>query len=387
MSNNVNSYDYLYYPYINFRDDTWLKKMVLYADSVARIVPHRYPTRHTEMVDLLTKENIIQDYAPYEGGENPAKLFSHFITKFKDDLLPIYAVDKQDNWYSDVEDAHVRREFDTARAYVEATKLDGADLNTMLETELVVQGRNDDINWLGMHPRLANTFMTLLMNGIVANNPHLQPVADFSSNAVDIHIDNEEDLVRTLIESPHIIKKTDAKDAFVTFAFEQVLPANLEELNINEILELRQKYPHELRRFQDAASEFAKKHRSLEDIKKPERMLGYLSKQYNKEVTPAIEGLKSAFKKQKLEYVVSAVSISAAPPGILTAVGVAFNPILATIAGGALAVAQIVKMQKENKESAIKSCDYSWLYRVENEITPKEVLDEIDKRAWKLWGN
>ena len=188
----MSGYDYLYYPYINFRSETWLKKMALYADSVSRIVPHNYPTLPSRTLDLLLDEHFVRDIPPAEAGDQPARIFSEFLVKNQELLRPQYGVDIEAQWDSDLEDAHVRKETTTSRAYVEASKLNGADLQAMVDTGLIVYGRGKEINWIGMHPRLANTFMTLLMNGILINAPHIQPVADFGSNAVDVHIDSQE---------------------------------------------------------------------------------------------------------------------------------------------------------------------------------------------------
>jgi len=44
------SYAALYYPFIHFKDDRWLKLSALYWDRIGRIVPSAYRTEDSETV-------------------------------------------------------------------------------------------------------------------------------------------------------------------------------------------------------------------------------------------------------------------------------------------------------------------------------------------------
>ncbi|MCU7934186.1 MAG: hypothetical protein KZQ99_04810 [Candidatus Thiodiazotropha sp. (ex Dulcina madagascariensis)] len=382
----MSSYDYLYYPYINFRSETWLKKMALYADSVSRIVPDGYPTRPSHTLDLLVEEHFVRNFSPWEAGDQPARVFSDFLIENQELLRTQYAIDTEQHWSSDLEDAHIREEATTNRAYVEASKLDGADLEAMIATGLVVHGRGEEINWIGMHPRLANTFMTLLMNGILADEPHLQPVADFGSNAVDVHVDSKAGLTRALLPYGNGIANADAsRDAFVAFAFQQVLPANIATLDIHEIWALRERFADELGRFQKAVAAFVTEHKHLDDIKNRDRMILAMATKYEQDVQPTLTDLQKAFKGIGIKTLFSSMGVTLAAPGALTALGLAFNPVLAGIAGGALAVAEILHTHESAREAAIKRCEYSWLYRLETELAPSTLTQEIRERATTLW--
>lgn len=49
----MQTYQALYYPFIHFKDDRWLKLSALYWDKVARIVPHDYATDDSATVKAL----------------------------------------------------------------------------------------------------------------------------------------------------------------------------------------------------------------------------------------------------------------------------------------------------------------------------------------------
>ena len=84
----MSRYDFLYYPYINFRDEEWLKMVALYGDSVSRIVPVNYPTRKTKTVAALAEHGFIRAIAPHEAGDKPAQTFSTFLAEYQELLRP-----------------------------------------------------------------------------------------------------------------------------------------------------------------------------------------------------------------------------------------------------------------------------------------------------------
>ena len=53
MSDEIKDADGLYYPYINIRDDTWLKTSLPYFPHVVRMVPANYETGATGLMRTL----------------------------------------------------------------------------------------------------------------------------------------------------------------------------------------------------------------------------------------------------------------------------------------------------------------------------------------------
>jgi hypothetical protein len=46
----MESYQALYYPYVHFKNDAWVKLSALYWDKLKRIVPEGYPTEDSATV-------------------------------------------------------------------------------------------------------------------------------------------------------------------------------------------------------------------------------------------------------------------------------------------------------------------------------------------------
>jgi hypothetical protein len=61
MSDQIQDADGLYYPYINIRDDTWLKTSLLYFPHIVRMVPANYETGATGLMRTLAATRGARD--------------------------------------------------------------------------------------------------------------------------------------------------------------------------------------------------------------------------------------------------------------------------------------------------------------------------------------
>jgi hypothetical protein len=53
----METYIGLYYPFIHFKDDAWIKLAALYWDKMGRIVPRGYRTSDSDTVKQLANES------------------------------------------------------------------------------------------------------------------------------------------------------------------------------------------------------------------------------------------------------------------------------------------------------------------------------------------
>ncbi|SFG27330.1 DUF6236 family protein [Streptomyces mirabilis] len=66
----------LYYPYIQFRDEKWMKITALYWPRMARVVPHGFPVvDHETVTALRTELDFLVDLDPQEAAEAVAPRF------------------------------------------------------------------------------------------------------------------------------------------------------------------------------------------------------------------------------------------------------------------------------------------------------------------------
>ena len=57
----------LYFPYIHFKDENWLKYSLLYWDTIKRIVPPSYQPTDSDSIKTLIDENLIENVNPKTG--------------------------------------------------------------------------------------------------------------------------------------------------------------------------------------------------------------------------------------------------------------------------------------------------------------------------------
>jgi hypothetical protein len=73
----------VYYPYIHIRDQRWLKVAALYWPRMVGIVGPDYPTRNSQLLDILRDElGFILDEPPEAAALHAAEPFATFIDGF-----------------------------------------------------------------------------------------------------------------------------------------------------------------------------------------------------------------------------------------------------------------------------------------------------------------
>ena len=70
----------LYYPYVHFRDDAWLKAAALYWPRMARVVPPGYPVDDPLLVRTLRDElDFVVDVDPQDAAAAVAAVFLRIL--------------------------------------------------------------------------------------------------------------------------------------------------------------------------------------------------------------------------------------------------------------------------------------------------------------------
>lgn len=89
----MSNYLRLYFPFINFRDEAWLKLTSLYWDRMGRIVPSRYGLRDSATVRDLKQGDYVVDCPPTGASEAKAiQAFRAMIATYGDRLTQRYGL-------------------------------------------------------------------------------------------------------------------------------------------------------------------------------------------------------------------------------------------------------------------------------------------------------
>ena len=82
----------LYYPFIHFRDEGWLKLSTLYWDDVTRIVPRAYAPRDGRDVRALEDAGVLKRVDPAKYEEPVSDLFRVLLARHAAKLARRYDV-------------------------------------------------------------------------------------------------------------------------------------------------------------------------------------------------------------------------------------------------------------------------------------------------------
>src|SRR5688500_4584065 len=92
----------LYYPFIHFQDESWLKVAALYWSRIGRIVPPDYALHDSEVVRRLQGHlGLIHDVSPIDASFHVGMLFGEFLADNEHLLRKRYGIDKADRWRAD----------------------------------------------------------------------------------------------------------------------------------------------------------------------------------------------------------------------------------------------------------------------------------------------
>src|SRR5712692_407800 len=96
MKNMSQNFTGLYYPSIQFKDDSWVKVAALDWDKLARIVPSNYLHTDSEVVkQLINEADFIHDLEPsYDDKEYTSKLFLAVLKMHGPELSRLYSLNQ-----------------------------------------------------------------------------------------------------------------------------------------------------------------------------------------------------------------------------------------------------------------------------------------------------
>jgi hypothetical protein len=372
----------LYYPFIQFRSDAWLKLMALYWDRVARIVPRGYRPSDSDTVKRLQGEiGFVSDFHPETNDLFRVGIsFMTLIERHGDQLAATYALDRlsdpspaahsstkatEPNWWSGPFDPSVPPGEDSRLAYIYAPKISDQLQDALLHLGLGRPARDESI---GMHPRLAFVYMQALASEM-ASVRKVHPLTDdnFSHAASGVTMDR---IAAALL--PGSLSQTwnepDVEVDFAMVAIEMVVPKDIDRLPVQKIIELRKKHPEEMAAFQNFARTVASELKGAESITDQDALRLHLQTTYEKSLQPKVRHLEERLQSFGIDTVVSALNMKLQPPTLLVSgallLGVVLNPVV--VGGGALALGAITVSRKylQNRDKLMEPTPEAFLYHL-----------------------
>ena len=338
----------VYYPYIHFRDDRWLKVAALYWPRMVRLVGADYPTRDSELVTILRNElDFVVNIPPTTAAEKVVDEFTDMVETiggFREDWrLPReaadYGVDEMSapmppaalevGYGSPAFYEHMRRYAHSRLSYgvaavhrsevapelaslliharlavpmgaafsaetlVDSPVRDGASLRILPVSGYTARNhRAADGDWLGMNPEFAWVYKCRLtekvaqLNNLVATTDQLPAHAAIDGPIV---IDGKPFLRSEAGASPSV---PNLASAFGLMAIDAVVPRGLNRVPAEKIVEIRRRYGHQFdrwRQYIDAVgTDLADQ---LQDVESPDILHAYLQDAVRRYSTAPVEDL------------------------------------------------------------------------------------------------
>ena len=223
------TYHGLYFPYIHFQDEAWLKTAALYWDRMYRIVPSGMRPNDTDEVKRFEELRFVGSRDPSSAAQQIAVPFRDLLRTRGKVLKKKFSIFPGTGSGSEIEYIYNEKIF-------HALRRDFKDLKLVVE----------DGPWLGMHRELARVYMTALAETLA---PELgaRLVAD---NSFD-HVSGSGVTMERLVDA--LLARREAKpdpnveveQTLATIAFRQVIPRRIRNIPASEIIKFREKHGEE----------------------------------------------------------------------------------------------------------------------------------------------
>jgi hypothetical protein len=384
------SYAGLYYPFIHFKNDNWLKLSALYWDRMGRIVPHSYEPEDSEVVKELGGfvETLRPEWVRPEFGVN----FADFVRRRSRELRQRYDIRNRGTWpqvpvWRRPPAAGGPSGTDPRLSYVFFEKMTEELREAMVDSRMAIVDEKNP-RWIGMHPRLADVYMTALADQLAAERA-MYPLTDETVDHLAIGSGNIDAVARALLAEAGVSESLegDVESLAACIAIESVLPKGLEDVPVDKILNFREKYPEERHKFQRRMHEFLDMRRWLSEAHDRKVVEQRLNDEFAKQLKPELTALKEKLRDVDIDTVTGVLSAKAEVPGLAiaaaTVLGLLAAPVVGALAGAALALVPVLRSrQKEQRE--IRRAPLAFLLRAEEELRPRQVAGWISTKASEL---
>ena len=297
----------LYYPYVDFQSEAWVKLALINWSRIERIKPPAYPRKDRATTQQLVEMGWLQDIRPsnYQLWEISDK-FAEFIEVSGRRLQTRYAVDQREAWPK-THFGTPPHGADERLAYVCAAH--GADVDKMLvhlmhtfERQRLAVIHADDAGflWLGLHPRLAYVYMCALTE-IIADDRQLVPVTDDEKAYRAAGRSTLHRLEEALIGGPTATPKPSSEEVesqYIEIALRSVLtPVDIDALSIERLIDFRGTHGSELQAFHDHVFDLRKEVLKICQIADAEEIRLRLRDLYTMRTEPELNDLQNKLRK------------------------------------------------------------------------------------------
>lgn len=296
----------LYYPHINLTNKNWLKHAMLFWDRISRIVPYRLdPQDDEDIIRIKETTDFIQDYHPESWDTSDT---FHRFSKIIEHLI------HSDNFfyerYRNSEHRQFRRHYDDFRhrnrfysemvkskgTYLHIQKIDERLKEMLFEYGLAIPGENQWEDWVKIDNEIGLLYMSYFAKSI--SKKKSLPIVTDVEEAYSASINYESNIWSD--------NKAEFEYRLGNLLIETSIPKNVNDVSVDKILKIRDKYKSERAAF---FIEISRLSDSLSNVDNHEAMEDALNL-YSNSIKKEVENLEKLFKSFKVETVNKFLSIS-----------------------------------------------------------------------------
>jgi len=359
---------------------------------MGRIVPNTYKREDSQVVKALGE--FVVNLPPQWVSPTFGDRFEEFVEQCGARLRDVYGLQHRDAWgpipaTRRPPPAGGGSGTDYRLSYVFYEKMSDRLRSLLVGSNLAMPDPVDS-RWFGMHPRLADVYVTAMADQLAADQG-FYPVTDETLDHVAVGGWTMERLAQALLPNVELVdsaptsREVEAVAAYV--AIETVIPKAIETVPVDTLLKFREKYPQERATFQRYVREFVKPREWLDTITTTDALERRLQSEYEKDLKPRVQELREKYEDVGIGTATSAMTISVRTPSLVTqgaaALGLVANPIGGFVAGLALALIPVLR-DRRKREQELRTSDVAYLMRLEQDLRPRKLIDWVKSAAGRF---
>jgi hypothetical protein len=415
----------LYYPYVHFRDDDWLKVAALYWPQLARLAAPGLARHDTAVArELADTLDFVFDINPTAAAAAVGVTFVDLVREHGAALRGAYHVAEGDliggaeeterngrlrygqSWEPLAISTPLRPPNPAAGTPPGRPRtlagLHREHLSAGLADALVEEGLavpvGDERAWLGVAPELGWIYTCALAEECARQNPVVVPTTDQIGAHVASGLWRPDHLAAALFDEVDTSAATPVDAQLVALtAVRIVVPANLAAVPVSKIVELRRQSGDDLTAFRDLVAAVADDlGRELAEVRDPDVFRRYLDAEVERRLVAPLNTLKDALRAARIEGAFGVLHTKIELPGLLTsATG---TGLLATTAGldlvaqapiaaasGAMAFWVLSAWRTaRGRRAEVLTGPAAYLLRLERGLDPRSLVDRVGGSVRRL---
>lgn len=394
----------LYYPYIHFRSETWLKMTALYWPRIGRMVPWHYPVRDSVGVQMLRDElDLIHDLDPEPVVQEVSDHFLQLIEAHEDVIRARCDVSSLLHGQAPDLGGEYPRSFASDRiAYIYASKVSHSLREALAGRSLAVDSRGH--SWVGVHPDLARVYMCAVAERLGALYT-AHPATDTPGAFAATGSGSLERITRVLWEEPSVgaaglavpsgrgggsaltevgIESAAMYDRFMVAALQMVVPQNISKIPMERIIEARQRSWPLFAGFRSHVETYVDELTAAQASPDARVLTSEIAAQLELSLEPKLRELERELRSAKVDTFRSLWAVkTVVPSGSLAAAAVAATGIPTWSAGAAAAAAAsclVVHDTNDRRAGVLQESPAGYLYSVRRQLTASRGLRSLLRR-------